>query len=303
MTGMELQLAGGSGPSTLDFVTFSDKDYFLLAVILYGLSTIYGVFLLRKGFREDNRINYILLAGGAILHTLAMFKRGFSLERCPISNLYEATIFVAWTVVASYLAIGAWARLRFLGAFVSPLLLGLGVFALMPDLDVRGPQPTFTGGWSSLHGALILLAYGAFGLGSVAGLMYVIQDRNLKFNKLRAALSLLPPIQRVEVAVGRLLGAGFILLTGGLVVSSIYLKQTRDVYVSADPQVIYSVIVWAIYLGLLIARWGYAQRGRRFALGAVGSFAFVLLTFWGVYLLSGLHQPEAGNGRRIEQRP
>jgi HemX protein len=280
----------------------TDRNYFLLAVIFYGLSTLYAVFLLRKGFREDNRINYILLAGGGILHTLAMFTRGFSLNRCPINNLFEATLFVAWTIVAFYLVIGLWSRLRFLGAFISPLVLALGVFALMPALDVQGPGPTFTGGWSSLHKALILLAYGAFGLGSVAGLMYVMQDRNLKFNKLRAALSLLPPIQRLEVAVGRLLLAGLILLTGGMFVSSVYLKQTRDVYVSTDPQVIYSLIVWAVYLGLLVARWGYAQRGRRFAMGAIGSFVFVLLTFWGVYLLSGLHQPDVLAGPRTEQR-
>jgi ABC-type uncharacterized transport system permease subunit len=284
-------------------VLLLDRDYFWLAVILYGLSTLYAVFLLRTGFRQDNRINYILLAGGAILHTVAMLKRGFSLERCPINNLYEATLFVAWTIVASYLVIGAWSRLRFLGAFVSPLLLALGVFALMPALDVRGPGPTFTGGWSSLHKALILLAYGAFGLGSVAGLMYVIQDRNLKFHKRRAAVSLLPPIQRLEVAVGRLLLAGLLLLTAGLAVSSIYLKQTRDIYLSSDPLMIYSLVVWALYLGLLLGRWVYAQRGRRFAIGAMGSFAFVLLTFWGVYLLSGLHQPEIPTGPRIEHRP
>jgi ABC-type uncharacterized transport system permease subunit len=283
-------------------VSLSDKSYFVLAVVFYGLSTVYAIFLLRKGFREDNRINYILLAGGAVLHTLAMLKRGFSLDRCPINNLYEATLFVAWTVVATYLIIGIWSRLRFLGAFISPLMLALGVFAMMPALDVRGPEPAFVGGWSSLHKALILLAFGAFGLGSMAGLMYVMQDRNLKLHKLRAAVSLLPPIQRVEVAVGRLLLAGFLLLSAGVIVSSIYLKQTRDVYLSSDPLAIYSLIVWAIYLFLLIARWGYAQRGRRFAMGAVGSFAFVVLTFWGVYLLSGLHQQDMHRNVPVEQR-
>lgn len=283
-------------------MSLSDRNYFVLALFFYALSTVYGVFLLRRGFREDNRINYILLLAGALLHTLAMFKRGFSLDRCPISNLYEATIFVAWTIVASYLMIGAWSRLRFLGAFVSPLLLAMGVFALMPALDGRGPTPASAAGWSSLHNALILLAFGAFGLGSVAALMYVLQDRNLKFHKLRAARSLLPPIQRLEVAVGRLLMSGFILMTAGLVVSSIYLKQTRDVYVSTDPLVIYSGLIWMIYLGLLVARWRYSQRGRRFAIGALGSFAFVLLTFWGVYLLSGLHHQEIIRGPQTEER-
>ncbi len=89
-------------------------------MIAYGLSATYSIFVLRKGFREDNRINYLLLFAGFVFHTTAMFKRGFSLERCPINNLYEATIFIVWTIVASYLLTGAWARLRFLGAFASP---------------------------------------------------------------------------------------------------------------------------------------------------------------------------------------
>lgn len=272
-------------------MSWSDRNYFLLAVILYGISTVYSIFLLRRGFREDNRINYILLLGAFCLHSRAMFKRGFDLHRCPINNLYEATIFIAWTIVAAYLLIGAWTRLRFLGAFASPLLFGIGIFALMPALDVRAAHPTFTGGWSSLHKALILLAYGAFGLSSVAALMYLTQEHDLKFHKLRAVLSRLPSIQRLEVVIGGLLLAGFVLLTSGLVVSAIYLKQTRGVYFTDDAVMLYSAFVWLLYLALLVMRWRFAQRGRRFAWGAIGGFAFVLLTFWGVYLLSGIHNP------------
>ncbi|HWF19745.1 MAG TPA: cytochrome c assembly protein, partial [Verrucomicrobiae bacterium] len=68
----------------------TDRHYFLLAVIIYGVSTIYSIFLWRKGFRQDNRNNYFLLFAAFALHTTAMVKRGFSLERCPVNNLYEA---------------------------------------------------------------------------------------------------------------------------------------------------------------------------------------------------------------------
>ena len=271
---------------------FSDRRFLLLAVILYGVSAIYSIFLLRRGFRQDNRINYCLLLAAFGLHTAAMFKRGFSLQRCPINNLHEATTFIAWTIVTAYLLIGAWSRLRFLGAFASPLLFAIGTFALMPGLDPpHGVEPAFTGGWSSLHKALILLSYGAFGLSSVAGLMYLTQEHDLKFHKLRAVFSLLPPIQRLEFVMGRLLAVGFGLLSAGLIVSAIYLKQTRGVYFTSDAEVLYSLFVWVLYLALLISHWRFSQRGRRFAWGAVGGFAFVMLTFWGIYLLSGIHNP------------
>jgi ABC-type uncharacterized transport system permease subunit len=144
---------------------------------------------------------------------------------------------------------------------------------------------------ASLHKALILLAYGAFGLSSIAGIMYLTQEHDLKHHKMRAVFSLLPPIQRLELILGRVLLAGFLLLTLGLAVSSFFLKQTRNVYFTNDAEMLYSVFVWALYLLLLVGRWRFAQRGRRFAWGAVGGFAFVMLTFWGIYLLSGIHNP------------
>src|SRR5256885_17234350 len=114
----------------------TDRDYFLMAVVFYGLSTLYSIFLLRKGFRQDNRINYLLLAGGFAVNSFAMIKRGFNFQRCPINNLYEAMLFIAWTILAAYLVFGLWSRLRFLGAFVSPIVFAIGIFALMPPLDV-----------------------------------------------------------------------------------------------------------------------------------------------------------------------
>ena len=56
----------------------ADRTFFLFAVIIYGISAIYSVFLWRKGFREDERVSYLLLLLAFIFHTVAMFKRGFS---------------------------------------------------------------------------------------------------------------------------------------------------------------------------------------------------------------------------------
>ena len=232
---------------------------------------VYSMFLWRKGFRRDDRVNYLLLLLGFGLHTTAMTLRGIKLNQCPVTNLYETTVFVMWTIVAAYLALGLWPRFRFVGAFASPFLFAIGVFALMPSLDplethvaVRVDPVT------SIHAALLALAYGAFGLSCVAAIMYLTQERNLKFHKLQAIFSL---------------------LTLGLALGSYDLARlTNATDYRGDPKIMWSVVVWCLYLGLIIMRWKFAQGGRRFALGAICSFAFVLLTFWGINLLSPLHK-------------
>ena len=270
---------------------FTDRHFFLLAVVGYGLSSAYSVFLWRKGFRKDDRVNYLILLAAALLHTVAMVKRGFTIAQCPVNNLYEATTFITWTIVVAYLFFGLFRKLRFVGAFASHVLLFLGVFALMPALDPpHAAKPDFANGLVSLHATLIFLAIGAFGLSAVAALMFLTEEHDLKFHKLRAIFSLLPPIQRLERVMNGLLLSGIFFLTVGLFFSPFLVKEKFGVYFKSDPLLDYSIFIWMFYLVLLVSRWKFGQGGRRFAWSTLGSFAFIILTFWGFLLLSPVHR-------------
>jgi ABC-type transport system involved in cytochrome c biogenesis permease subunit len=274
----------------VDFL--SDRQWFGLAVAVFAGCTAYSVFLWRRGFRRDEWVNYLMLAAAFVFTTLGMFQRGFSVNQCPVFNLFEATMFVMWVLMAALLVLGLVPRLRFVGAFAAPVLLAVGIFALMPALDPpHGPKPEFRGALPSLHITMVLLAYGAFGLSCVAGIIYLTQDRNLKLNRARAILSLLPSIQRLERIVGEAMFVGFSLLTLGLALGAVFLVLHRDkLPVGPDPKIIWSAFVWLTYLILLVARWRFAPGGRRLAMGAVGVFVFIMLTFWGTNLLSPIHQ-------------
>jgi ABC-type uncharacterized transport system permease subunit len=266
-----------------------DRHFFLLAVLGYGASMIYSVFLWRKGFRRDDRVNYFLLLATFVLHTVAMVKRGFSLNQCPVNNLYEATVFLTWATALACLIIGLLPRLRYLGAFAAPLLFVVGFFALMPSLDPpHGPKPEFSGGLISLHAATIMLAYGAFGLAAAAGAMFLTQQHNLKFDKLKAITSLLPSVERLDVVTSRVALVGFVLLTIGLATGGL-LPRPDGVSYWKDSKVLWSGILWVVYAGLLFGHWRAFFTGRRFAYGLIGSFVFLALTFWGTNLLSALH--------------
>jgi ABC-type uncharacterized transport system permease subunit len=120
--------------------------------------------------------------------------------------------------------------------------------------------------------------------------MYLTQEHDLKFHKLRAILAVMPPIDRLEKITSRLLWAGFLLLTMGLALIPFLLKNRPQVHAATDPKVIWSGFVWFLYLVLLVLHGRFAQSGRKFAWGAVAGFAFVALTFWGVNLLSPSHR-------------
>jgi ABC-type uncharacterized transport system permease subunit len=97
-------------------------------------------------------------------------------------------------------------------------------------------------------------------------------------------------MDRLEKITSRLLWAGFVLLTAGLALIPFLLESRPELRAGTDPKVIWSGLVWSLYLALLILHGRFAQTGRKFAWGAVAGFAFVVLTFWGVNLLSPSHR-------------
>jgi ABC-type uncharacterized transport system permease subunit len=252
---------------------------------------VHSLFVWRRGFLNDARIGYFLLVAAFLLQSWAMVLRGMSLQSCPVNNLFEAMLFVSWGLVVTCLALGVSARLRFIAAFASPLLFAMGVFALMPALD---PAPTgapqFIGWLVSFHAALILLAYGAFGMAAVSAIMFLTQDHNLKLKKLKAVLSVMPPIQRLERVASGLVVAGFIMLTLGLLAGA-WIPRQEGISYFGDVKVKWSGLLWFAYLALIAGRWRFDLAGRHFAYAVAGVFAFLLLTFWGTNLLSSLHNP------------
>ncbi len=272
---------------------FTDRHLFFLAVLFYGGATLYSVFLWRKGFRRDDWVNYLLLVAGVALHTLAMTKRGLSLHSCPVNNLYEATTFLLWTLGLACLVYSLLPRFKFLAAFTAPVLFTVGIFALMPSLDPpHGLKPEFSGALRSLHAATILQAYGAFGLAAVAAGMFLMQRHDLKMHKLRALLSLLPSIQRLELIAFRLVAVGFVLLTIGLVAGWNLPRPAGKPYFS-DTKVVWSALLWLVYLESLVAYKFFGRSSRRFTIGIIVAFVCLLLTFGLTNKFSPMHQDDA----------
>ena len=64
----------------LGALAMSDRWLFTGAVVVYGICSGYSLLLWRRGFRADNLWLYLLLGGGALFHTAAMFLRGFRVD-------------------------------------------------------------------------------------------------------------------------------------------------------------------------------------------------------------------------------
>jgi len=263
----------------------TDRGYLWLALLFYAASCALGVLRLRKrgSLPALRRLNSVVMICGFALHTMFLFARGHNVGRCPLTNSFDATVFITWAAVLFYMLIGSSYRISFLGEFTAPLVLAICLVALLALNDAPRTQPLSRSPWVDFHAAIAILANGAFALAFVTGGMYLVQERQLKTRQLSSSFLLLPSIEQLDVINFRLIILGFGMLTVGMVGG---LVSYRIVGHWTTPKIVWAVTVWLIYGLVLVARRVWSLRGRKIALVSMMSFAFVLVTFWGASLLS-----------------
>jgi len=247
-------------------------DRLLLAAstFCFLLGFAYTMFALGTGRYQPSRFNFAAMAGGFAFQSCFLVQRGHALNACPLTNLFEVLIFLSWSMVLLYFVVGTTYRLSLLGMFTAPLAFIFQTFALIVPLDSPpGPRARHVAQpWLETHAAISIIAYGAFALAGVAGVMYLIQERQLKTHRFRRLFFQLPPIADLAVAINRLILAGFILLTVGLL-SGFLVRGIRF-----------------IYGGILQADKWRRVTPRRVAQLAVAAFSITLATLWGLNFIN-----------------
>jgi cytochrome c-type biogenesis protein CcsB len=101
---------------------------------------------------------------------------------------------------------------------------------------------------------------------------------------------MLPKAEELDRITYKTIAIAFPLLTLMIAAGAYWANRTWGSYWSWDPKETWAAITWLVYAGYLHMRITRGWRGRRAAYFAIGGFAVVMFTFFGVtYLLPGLH--------------
>jgi len=234
------------------------------------------IIALRAGVFRPGRFNFLAIGLGFIFQTAFLSIRGHELHRCPLTNLFEVLIFLAWSIALIYMLIGPAYRLSLMGAFTAPLVFLIQTLALLAPIDVRHSVKLPANAWLEFHASVSIVAYGAFALACVAGVMYLVQERQLKTHQLHSIFYHLPPLTDLFAAITRLLWLGFALYTLGLA-SGFFIDAPLP-----RVQVVCAFGVWLLYAAILQGRHFRRLAPTRVAALCIVGFAAALTLLWGI---------------------
>jgi cytochrome c-type biogenesis protein CcsB len=265
-------------------------QFFKFAAFLYLLGTLaylaYIIFL-----KEAlSKIALSVVSIGFFSHTLALITRYAEAGYTPVTNLHESLSFFAWMIVGVLLITHFKYKVKVLGSFLTPIALILMLFAFALPKEILPLAPVLKSFWHPFHVISAFLGNAIFALAFCSGVMYLIQENQLKSKRIGRITKRLPPLKVLDDLNYQSLKFGFPLLTFGIITGAVWANYAWGRYWSWDPKETWSLITWLLYAALLHQRLTVGWRGRKAAIMAIVGFLAVLFTFLGVnLLLSGLH--------------
>lgn len=253
---------------------------FNLAMISYLVASLeYFIYLVyRRQFVST--LATFTAAVGFFFHTVIIGLRSQETGHGPYTTSFEVAIFFSWVVVVVYFFTHWKYRIKDLGSFVIPLAFLILLYStFLSEEVVQFPESQFRV-LLTLHRTLSVLGFAAFALSFALGLMYIIQERQVKSKKLGIMYFRMPPLESMDQLNFKVVAIGFPLFTLGFLTGGIWITQATNMpFFSWDLKTWPLVAGWIIYGWVFFGRFLTGLRGRRAALGSVTGFIIVMFSY------------------------
>jgi len=222
------------------------------------------------------------------LHLVGVVTRSYATDpaRVPWGNMYEFTVSGALGVSLIYLVLLRRMRLRWMGLFVTAFEVVVLMAANLLLEQAAGPLvPALHSYWLVIHVGAAVLATGAFSVGALASIAFLVRERVRGDS---GVLRMLPDSGSLDRLAYRVHAVGFPLWTfAALIAGPIWAEYAWGSYWNWDPKEVWAFITWVVYAAYLHARATAGWRGRAAAIIALVGFATLLFNFVGINFFFG----------------
>ena len=232
-----------------------------------------------RGRAEVPRGTVALIGAAALVQLGALIAFGIWFGELPLVGLGPSLSSLTFLIAVFLLFATVATDTRPVGLVLLPVIVVLLGAALVIGIQPSGEPLAFSGAWFSFHVVLAFVGVAGFAFAFAAGLLYLLQFRELKSKRFGRIFRFFPALHTLDLMGRRSAVVGFCALSAGLALGWAWTIRFHGTFAMSDPQVIWGAITWLAFAGVLGARSGGAGSSRRAARVSVWGFAFVVLAF------------------------
>jgi ABC-type uncharacterized transport system permease subunit len=217
-----------------------------------------------------------ILGFGVVAHAAALIAIAAQAGRAPLLGLGPALCFAGLALAMSLLVVEIVAAEVSLTLVAAPLAALATVAATAVGLRPAAEPEGVRGAWLVAHVALSFAGLAAFGTAAAAGVMYLLERRELKSRRFGALFRLFPPLDTLDRVNHVATVTGWLGLTLGVVLAVLYSLTYGETHTS---KLVWALSTWlgvtAVALGRILGAW----RARRAAILTSATFVAVVALY------------------------
>jgi cytochrome c-type biogenesis protein CcsB len=229
------------------------------------------------------------MAAALVFNAGLIAQRWIEADRAPFKSLFESLVFFAFTTTFVYLAFEWLYKTRVFGALAMLLSLAILGYAIGKwDAEIVKLPPALQSAWFVPHVVVYFIGYAAVALAFALAVVQLLAPRVPAVQRLltlRAGTIMTGKPLDVEAMSYELVRFGFVMLTIGLLVGSVWAKSAWGDFWVWDPKENWSLVTWLVYGGYLHLRRVRGWRGEKGAWLLIAGFAVVMFTYLGMNML------------------
>lgn len=251
----------------------------MAALALYTLAAgVLGVSFSRGDQRLPARASAVLGAGLAV-HAWALTLFWAEWGELPLVGLGPSLSSLALLVGLGTVIASTLGHAGSVGLVLAPMVALLTGVAAAVGVEPAGEPVAFRNVWFALHVLFAFVGYAGLTVAFAAGLMYLLQFRELKSKRFGAIFRFFPPLDTLDRLGRRGLLVGFPFLTLAMLVAWAWMTRFIGTGSPGNLKLVWVILSWVVFLAALLARMGGGRRSHRGALASVIGFVVVVLIY------------------------
>lgn len=259
-------------------------DLALLAGVLAFLHVTLFFFL---GYKRLELVAHLFAAIG-FLFTIGQYGSLYKVFRHPFASLSGVLLLLTMALYIGYFVIYIKYKRPSIGLFVFPIIVLFVMIARFSSgFHTAGSDVAVTF-WLYIHLPFTILGTAFFMLSTFTGIMYFIQERQLKKKNFGIIFRRFPPLETINKLNNMTLYLGFYTFTIGLLAGMVWMFYASGRVNMFSPKLIFGIITWIIYSSITFYKQFRGMSPKDTALSTIVGFISVIVTYIGVaYFIMG----------------
>lgn len=255
--------------------------YFDLALLGCVLSLLHVTLYFFLGYKRLELVasGFALLS---LLFTVLQYVNLYEMPTPPYASVSGIMLLLTIALLIGYMAMYLRYGRPSIGLFVFPLTVIFVMIARFTSgMEVSGSDVVVTF-WLYIHLPFTIMGTAFFMLSTFTGIMYFIQERQLKQKKFGIIFRRFPPLDTINKLNNTTLYIGFYTFTIGLLAGLVWMFYSSGRINIFSPKLVFAIITWVIYSSITFYKQFRGMSPKDTALSTIIGFISVLITYVGV---------------------